>query len=155
MDSARQILGLFGKEDGRSPEIARAVAYLRLRENDKGFIDIALAELDPSTARNRYERSQIHLFRGLFYLNSKMRESASQEFSKAHQSDRRNVFTLLQWSQALIEIAREARAEGEHEAAQFAAEQAKDIGSKVLEFDTDNNKALKLLEVLADEFNVM
>ncbi len=41
------------------------------------------------------------------------------------------------------------------EAAYLCAEQAKTVAEKVLEFDADNSEALRILETISDEFNVL
>ncbi len=111
---------------------------------------------DPrSPCASRHERAQLYLYRGLFYLSTGHRERASEEFSRASQADPRNVFVLLRWADTLIDIARDASAEKEHEAARFCAEQAQTVAGKVLQFDADNTDALRLLELLSDEFNVL
>jgi len=62
---------------------------------------------------------------------------------------------MLRWADALIEIARDSRAEGEDEAAYNCAEQAKTIAEKVLQLDRSNERARVILERLCDEFNVL
>jgi hypothetical protein len=114
----------------------------------------ALKELDPSRAKNRHERAQIHLFRGQFFLSIGERAKASEEFNLANLADPQNVFVLLSWSENLFEMAREATAEGEDEAARVCAERVKDVCEKVLEYDSDNPRALEILERLYDQFGI-
>jgi hypothetical protein len=47
-------------------------------------------------------------------------------------------------------MAREATAEGEPEAARVCAERVKEVGVKVLEYDSDNPRALGTLERLSE-----
>lgn len=155
IQTAQHWLGVVANEGDANPEVARALAYTDLRTTGARFADEALARLDPNSVRNRHERAQVHLFRGLFHLSAGHREQASEEFSRASQADPRNVFVLLRWVGVLIDIAKDFAAEGEHEAARVCAEQAQTVANKVLEFDSDNVEALRVLEELSDEFNVM
>ena len=154
LEAAQKWLSIIVDEDRPNPEVARALAYVDLRSGRARFADAALARLDPSKTRNRHERAQVHLFRGLFYLNAGHRERASEEFSLASQADPRNIFVLLRWALVLLDIARDSAAEREHEAARVCAEQAHAVANKVLEFDRDNPEALRILESISDEFNV-
>jgi tetratricopeptide (TPR) repeat protein len=141
-------------EEG-NPEVARAFACIRIKA-DKGVVtEKALSDLNPTKARDRFEKCQMHLFRGLFFLNAGIPGKASDEFRLASRADPRNLFVLLRWAESLLEIARDARAEGEHEAAHTCAEQAKTVVEKVLEFDKTNERALGILEKLCDEFNIL
>ena len=141
-------------EEG-NPEVARAFACIRVKANKGVVTEKALVDLDPSKAKGLFQKCQVHLFRGLFYLNAGIPGKASEEFKLASRADPRNLFVLLRWASSLIEIAREAQAEGEYEAARNCAEQAKTVSEKVLSFDPRNERALKLLERLCDEFNVL
>ncbi len=153
IDNAQRWLELVA-DDGTA-EVARAMAYVDLRSGAKDAFQRTMARLDPQRVKSRHDKAQIHLFRGLFYLNSGNREQASEEFNRAHEADPRNVFVLLRWAAVLIEIARDASGEGEHEASRVCAERAKEVANKVLEFDKDNAQALALLEGISDEFNVL
>jgi tetratricopeptide (TPR) repeat protein len=152
--NAERWLGVVADEDPGSPEVARAFAYLRVKQGDPDVARKALQDLDPSRARNRHERAQIHLFRGLFFVGMGLRERASEEFNQSNLADSQNVFVLLRWAETLLEMAREAGAELEHEAARICAERAREVAGKVLEFDADNSQALAILELLYDLFNV-
>ncbi|HUU17838.1 MAG TPA: hypothetical protein VMW72_11855 [Sedimentisphaerales bacterium] len=137
-----------------SPEAARAFAYIRIKANKGVVTKSSLVDLDPKKAKNRFEKCQIYLFRGIFYLTAGMPAEASEEFRRASQADPRNLFVLLRWSQALVEIARDSQSEREPETAHECAEQAKTLAIKVLELDQMNEEALKILEKLYDEFNI-
>jgi|LSQX01.1.fsa_nt_gb hypothetical protein len=91
----------------------------------------------------------------MIYLGIGNPERASEEFSKAHQEDPRNVFVILRWAETLIHLARASKAEGEHEASRICAEHVKSLADKILEFDSDNEQARRILEQLSDEFNVL
>lgn len=137
-----------------SPEAARAFAYIRIRANKGVVTKNSLVDLDPQKAEGRFEKCQIYLFRGIFYLSAGMPAEASEEFRRASQADPRNLFVLLRWSQALIEIARDSKSEREPEIAHECAEQAKTLAEKVLEFDPMNKEAIKILEKIYDDFNI-
>jgi tetratricopeptide (TPR) repeat protein len=137
-----------------NPEVARAFACIRVKANKGVVTDKALVDLDPRKAKGPFQKCQVHLFRGLFYLNAGIPGKASDEFRLASRSDPRNLFVLLRWAKSLIEIARDSKAEGEHEAARNCAEQAKTVAEKVLNLEPRNEEALKILERLYDEFNV-
>lgn len=141
-------------EDG-SAEVARVTAYLDLRSGAKDAIQRVMKKLDPQRVKSRHDRAQVYLFRAMFYANIGNRELASEEFNQAHMADPRNVFVLLRWACTLIDIARDADSSGEREAARVCAERAQEVCKKVLEFDKDNTEALRLLERIADEFNVL
>jgi len=156
IENARRYLAMLAKGSLRNPEVARAAALLEAAEgiDDEDIVLKALARLDPSTAKDRYDRSQVHLFRGLFLLRIGYRERASAEFRSAHEADPRNVFVLLKWSRTLTEIAHDLTVAGEYEASRYSAEHAKTVAEKVLSFDRDNVEALQLLEKISDDFNV-
>lgn len=153
-DNAERWLGLVAREDPGSPEVARAVAYLRVKQGQTDVAQKVLRDLDPNRARNRHERAQVHLFRGLFFISMELRERASEEFSQANLADPQNVFVLLRWAETLFEMAQEAAAETEHEAARVCAERSREVAAKVLGFDSDNAQALAILERLHDQFHV-
>lgn len=154
VEAAKHWLGILAESNANDPEVARAAAYVRLRSSGPIVTEELLSGLDPRKARNRHERAQTHLFRALIFLNTGHREKASEELSRASKEDPRNVFVLLRWAWTLIDIARDASAEGEHEAARFCAEQAQTVSTKALEFNKTNEEALEILELLSDEFNV-
>jgi len=137
-----------------SPEAARAFAYIRIKANEGVVTKNSLVDLDPKKAKGRFEKCQIYLIRGIFYLTAGMPAEASEEFRRASQADPRNLFVLLRWSQALVEIARDSKSERRPEIAHDCAEQAKTLAEKVLELDRMNKEALKILEKLYDEFNI-
>ena len=141
--------------DDQSAEVARVTAYVELRSGAMDAVERAMNKLDPRSIRSRHDRAQAHLFRSLFYLHIGHREKASEELSRAHQADPRNVFVLLRWAVVLLDIAADAAGEGEHEATRVCAERAKEVANKVLEFDKDNAEALRILECVADDFNVL
>ncbi len=153
LPNAETWLKLVAKEG--NPEVARAFACIRIKANKGVVTEKALVDLDPRKAKGPFQRCQVHLFRGLFYLSADIPGKASDEFGLASRADPRNLFVLLRWAKSLIEIARDAQAEGEHEAARNCAEQAKTVAEKVLSFDPRNEAALKVLERLCYEFNVL
>ena len=154
-EEAERWLGLAVEDDVGNPEVARALAFMEASRGDKDVAERALARLDPSLARDRSRRAQIHLFRALFLLGLGRREEASKEFSLASEKEPRNVYVLLRWSETLIGLAKDASSEGDKESSNLYALRAKDVAQKVLEFDKDNAKAMRLLERIADEFNVL
>lgn len=149
-------LSIIVADDPGNPEIARAFAYLRVKKGEVDVASKALEELDPSRAKNRHERAQIHLFRGQFFLSVGERAKASEEFNLANLADPQNVFVLLTWAENLYEMAREATAEGEAgaEAARVCADRVRDVCEKVLEYDSDNPRAMDILERLYDQFGI-
>lgn len=155
LENAKRMLNLVVSDDSGNPEVARVFAYYRAATGASDVALKAISELNPDRAKNRHERCQIHLFRGLFMLNIGHKERASEEFSLAHSQDPRNVFVMLRWANALVQIARDSKEDRESEATYLCAEQAKTVAAKVLDFDSDNREALRLLETIADEFNVM
>jgi len=159
LEQAKQILDLIASDDAGNPEVVWALALYRASAGEVGdsqeLAQATLKELDPKTAKDRYGRCQVYLFRALIYLGIGQSERASEEFSLAHREDPRNVFVLLRWAKTLIELARESDSEGEHQAARICAEHAKSLADKVLEFDGNNEEALQLLELLSDDFNVL
>ena len=155
LPSAEKVLALILHDDARNPEVARVSAYFRSASGGQGVAQKALSELDPTRAKHRIERCQVHLFRGLFFLQLGQPENASREFAAAHHQDPRNVFVLLKWADTLVEMATESVATGDAEIARYCAEQAQTVASKVLEFDADNTEALRILEKVAFDFNVM
>jgi len=154
LTNAERYLKLVLDEDRGNPEVARANVLFKAIAGVEDFTTAVAKELDPSRARHRFERSQIHLYRGLFFLNTGNREKASEEFSLAHHADPQNVFVLLRWCETLIDIGQELHSDREFEASRMCAEQAKTTAEKVLEFDKDNAKARALLERISDLFNV-
>ncbi len=155
LTNAQRYLRLVLDEDAGNPEVARANVLFKAVAGAEDVATAIAEELDPNRARHRFERSQIHLYRGLFFLNTGNREKASEEFSLAHRADPQNVFVLLRWCETLIEIAGDLSADRQHEASRLCAEQAKSTADKVLEFDRDNSRARDLLEKIADQFSVL
>src|SRR6202023_473501 len=115
--NAERWLSVIAEEDAGNPEVARAFAYLRVKKGETDVASRALEDLDPSRARNRHERAQIHLFRGLFFLSIGASARASEEFNQANLADPQNVFVLLRWAETLLNMAKETLGEGEPEAA--------------------------------------
>jgi Tfp pilus assembly protein PilF len=152
--NADRWLAIVAEEDAANPEVARAFAYLRIKKGETDVASRALEDLDPSRAKNRHERAQIHLFRGLFYLSIGAAARASEEFNQANLADPQNVFVLLRWSETLLNMAREASGQGEPEAARVCADRVKEVARKVLKFDSDNQRALEILEQVYDEFHI-
>ncbi len=159
LTSAKRIFDLIAADDSGKPEVIWAFALYRAAAGDAGKTgDLAretLRELNPNSAKDRYDRCQIFLFRALIYLGTGNKERASEEFSKAHQADPRNVFVLLRWANTLIELARQSDTDDEHQAARICAEHAKSLADKVLEFDKGNEDALALLEDISDDFSIV
>ena len=155
LPSAQNYLKLVLDEDPGNPEVARANVFFKAVTGAEDVASSVAKGLDPRRARHRYERSQIHMYRGLFFLNTGNRERASEEFRLAHRADPRNVFVLLRWTETLIELARDLEIDRQFEASRYCAEQAKATAEKVLEFDRDNARARALLEKIADLFNVL
>jgi len=159
LEQAKQILDLIASDEAGNPEVVWALALYRASAREAGdsgeLAQKTLHELDPRTAKDRYGRCQVHLFRALIYLGIGQAERASEEFSLAHAQDPRNVFVLLRWAKTLIDLARESDSEGEHQAARVCAEHAKSLADNILKFDSDNKEALELLELLSDDFNVL
>jgi tetratricopeptide (TPR) repeat protein len=148
-------LNLVVDEDAGNPEVLRALAYLEAARGQTGVAERLLERLQVSNVRDRYKRAQIHLFRAMVHFGLGQKERASEEFSQASQSDPRNLFILFRWADTLVDLAREASSAGEADAANLFALRAKEIASRVLKYDRDNARALRLLERIADEFNVM
>lgn len=160
LDGAKRMLDLITADDRGNPEVIWALALYRATAGDEGGDASSLAqqtleELNPRSARDRHGRCQVYLFRALIYLGVGNAERASEEFSKAHQEDPRNVFVILRWANTLVDLARQADTEEEHRAARSCAERAKMLADKVMEFDPGNREATRLLELLSDEFNVL
>ncbi len=155
LPAAERLLGLILSHDARTPEVAKVAAYFRAASGARDVAEKALRELDPLRARDRFERCQGYLFRGLFYLQLDQPENASREFALGHREDPRNVFVLLKWANTLVEMATESTGNGEMEIARYCAEQAQTVAKKVIEFDTDNGEALRILEKLAFDFHVI
>ena len=157
--NAKRIFDLIAADDSGKPEVVWAFALYRAAAGDDGKTgDLAketLRELNPNSAKDRYDRCQIFLFRAMIYLGTGNKERASEEFSKAHQADPRNVFVLLRWANTLIELARQSDTDDEHQAARICAEHAKSLADKVLEFDKGNEDALALLERISDDFSIV
>ncbi|RIK77257.1 MAG: hypothetical protein DCC68_17730 [Planctomycetota bacterium] len=159
VDGARRIFDLLGAEESGSAEVVWAYALLLAATGDfANPSDLAketLQRLNPTTARDRYGRCQVHLFRALVFLAIGNKGQASEEFAKANRDDPRNVFVLLRWAHTLIELAEDSRADGDDHAARMCAEHAKALADNVLKFHPGNAEALRILERLSDDFNVL
>lgn len=154
MDVAQRYLALVVDEDPGNPEVARASILFKAVAGKQLIKRTFLDDLNPWKGRNRYERSQIHLYRGLFLLALGEKSRASEEFSSANRADPRNVFVMQRWANTLVELAKELRGEGNHEAARQCAEQARDVCNRVLDVSPGNDETIRVLEQLSDEFNV-
>jgi tetratricopeptide (TPR) repeat protein len=154
---AGRIFDLITEEDRGRAEVIWAFALYKAASGQSDSIDFAketLRDLDPSAAKDRYARCQVYLYRALIYIGIGNRSRASEEFSKAHEQDPRNVFVILRWTQTLVDLAKQSDLDGEHQAARICAEHAKALADKVLEFDRDNQDAIRILELLSDDFNI-
>ncbi|MCA9028760.1 MAG: hypothetical protein KDA86_26390 [Planctomycetaceae bacterium] len=157
-EAAKEIAELIGSEHSRNPEVIWALTLYRVATNKyekpDEVIKATLRQLDPAEAKDRYQRSQVHLFRAFMFLGLDELSRASDEFSRAHAADSTNVFVMLRWAQTLVGLAHESGADDEPETARHCAEHAKTLAEKVLEFDHKNEEALRILESLSDDFNV-
>jgi tetratricopeptide (TPR) repeat protein len=159
IEGARRIFDLLGTEESGNAEVVWAYALFQVAAGNKTdpaeLASETLRRLDPSRARNRYARCQVYLFRALVFIAIGNKNRASEEFSRAHEEDPRNVFVALRWAYTLIELARESRGGGDEQAARLCAEHAKLIADTVLRFHPGNAQALEILELLSDDFNVL
>lgn len=159
IEGAKRIFDLLGTEEAGSAEVVWAYALFAAATGDiTNGPDLArqtLKKLNPATAKDRYGRCQVHLFRALVFLAIGNKGQASEEFSKANEQDPRNVFVLLRWAQTLVELANQSIADGDEHAARMCAEHAKSLADNVLKFHPGNAEGLALLEKLSDEFNVL
>lgn len=157
-ESAKRLLDLASTEHGGDAEFVWALALYRAATGDAGRPDElatdTLKDLDPNKARDRYSRCQVYLFRALVYLGIGNSSRASEEFSRAHREDPRNVFVMVKWAKTLLDLAHQSDVDGEHQAAHICAEQAKSVADKILEFDTDNSPAREILEAIYDDFGI-
>ena len=125
LDGAKRILDLIASEGRGQAEVIWALALYRAAkgetEKDDSLLSETLQELNPNSAKDRYGRCQVYLYRALIYLGIGNRERASEEFSMAHREDGRNVFVLLRWADTLMMLARESESDSEHQAARVCA----------------------------------
>ena len=91
LDGAKRILDLIASESKGQAEVVWALALYRAAkgedEKDQNLASETLQELNPNSAKDRYGRCQVYLFRALIYLGVGNPERASEEFSQAHRED--------------------------------------------------------------------
>lgn len=153
IDLAGQIIDPLFQDNPNSPEIIRAYAALTIKREGISEAHKALKQLEKARIRTRHDRCQFHLLYGLFYLGIDDKENASQQFAKAHSSDRQNVFVMINWAQTLFELAEELWIDGSSEYKEFVNNCAS-LTRKILEFNRDNVRGIQLMENLHRTFNL-
>ena len=153
IEQAGQIIDSLFRDDPSNPEVIRAYAALTIKREGISEAHKALNQLEKAKIRNRQDRCQFHLLYGLFYLGINDKEKASQQFAQAYSSDRQNVFVMINWSETLFDIAEKLWIDGNDEYKDFVGDCA-NLTRKILVFDPDNERGIKIMEDLHRTFNV-
>jgi hypothetical protein len=112
----------------------------------------------PDDDRGRFEISaeeqrNVHsILYGLFYLGIDDKAAAANEFERAHNADRTNVFAMIKQANVLLDLAIETRLDGSDTYKEYLNSCAS-LVRKILEFDSDNVKGLDLMHSLHRHFN--
>jgi len=154
IDLASPILeGLF-EDESDDPEVMRAYAFMSLKKEGIQRAHEAYKRLKEAEIKSSYDRSQYHLFYGLFYLGIGEKGKASEEFSKAHKADRNNVYVMMKLARTYFEMATESWIDGDVDIAKTYATDCGEVVKKILEFDYDNVTGRHLQEELYNKFEI-
>ncbi|HWN45532.1 MAG TPA: hypothetical protein VNW71_25130, partial [Thermoanaerobaculia bacterium] len=104
-------------------------------------------------AKNRYDRCQLHLLYGLFYLGVENPQAASREFARAHAADRSNVFVMMRWARTLYEIGVARHLESD-EIYKAYIKDCSSLVRKILQYDPDNKEGISLLQNIRRRFDM-
>jgi len=154
MELAEKTLEGLYYDRSEDPEVIRAYSLLSLKKEGVDKAHEAFRKLAEARIRSRYDRSQYHLFYGIFYLWIGEKGKASEEFSRAHKEDKNNVYIMMKLAKTYYEMAMESWIDGEVEIAQQYAKDCGTIAKKILEFDEDNEVANDLQLRLYDRFEI-
>jgi tetratricopeptide (TPR) repeat protein len=154
IDLASPILERLFEDESDDPEVMRAYAMMSLKKEGIQKAHEAYKRLKEAEIKSNYDRSQYHLFYGLFYLGIGEKGEASEEFSKAHKADRNNVYVMMKLAKTYFEMATESWIDGDVDIAKTYATDCGEIVKKILEFDYDNVTGRNLQEDLYNKFGI-
>lgn len=154
IDLASPILERLFEDERDDPEVMRAYAMMSLKKEGIQKAHEAYKRLKEAEIKSSYDRSQYHLFYGLFYLGIGEKGKASEEFSKAHKADRNNVYVMMKLAKTYFEMATESWIDGDVDIAKTYATDCGEIVKKILEFDHDNVTGRHLQEDLYNKFGI-
>jgi len=155
LDAAEQVILQLFAENPDDPEIVRIYAAFTLKKEGIADAQKAFEKLAEAKVRNRHDECQKNLFLGLFYLGISERNKAIKCFSEAHRADNNNVFVLITWAKALLEMGEAVLEEGgEAEAAHGYAFDCARIVNRILNFSPGNAAGIRLQEQLYSKFGI-
>lgn len=156
--AAEKYLTMLYNNSPDNAEIARGYAMLMIKKEGIQKAAEAFERLNAAQLRDRFDRCQFYLYYGLFLLHIGQTGAACQQFEKAHQADRLNVYVLMQWARALFDLAENAAAEGpwsgEEQVAPSLAAKCATLVQMILKIDRDNAAAIALRESLYATFKI-
>lgn len=154
-ESAGKLLtGLFD-ENPQDPEVVRAYAYYCLKIEGVTQAHEAFKRLRGIKIKSRFDRSQYHLYYGLFLLGIGEKGKAKEEFSKAHKADKNNVYVMMKLARTYYDLSNEIWIDGDIELAKTYADDCAVIVKKILDFDPDNPVGRALQEELYVKFEIV
>jgi len=151
--AAQTLENLYLKKN-QDPEVTRAYALVSLKKEGVNKAHEAFEKLAKARIRSRYDRSQYHLFYGIFYLWVGDKGNASKEFSKAHKEDKNNVYVMMKLARTYYDMAMESWIDGEVEISKEYANECASIAKQILKFDADNEVAKDLQIRLYNDFEI-
>jgi tetratricopeptide (TPR) repeat protein len=153
VDLAEPIVNSLMKRNPENPEVIRAFAALTIKKDGITEAHRALEELKKAKIRNDADRCQFHLIYGLFYLGIGDLPRASEEFSKASNADRSNVYVMIKWARTLYEIGQARWLDADDSHPMYLADCAR-LVRKILDYDVNNPDATNLAVALHTRFEI-
>ncbi|RLE45106.1 hypothetical protein DRJ22_05050 [Candidatus Woesearchaeota archaeon] len=154
IDKAEPILATLFEEQTENPEVMRAYAFLSLKKEGIESAHEAYEKLGRVRIKSRFDRSQYHLFYGMFYLGIEEKGKASQEFEEAHKLEKNNVYIMMKLARTYYDMAVESWVDGDLDVAKKYAYDCAALVRKILKFDSDNKAAVDLQIGLYSRFEI-
>jgi tetratricopeptide (TPR) repeat protein len=160
-EPARRILEILEKSEESRPETILSAAFVRAYYDGGGdpnrilgVFDDALSRLAAGDSRRAHTRAQIALFRGKICEQMGDLKRATDEYERACSFDPHNVYMKVALSRLLMIIARNAKAELDHDAARSTAFRALEIVKMILNYDANHRYARDTQEDIFNEFGL-
>ena len=147
IDLAAPIIDSLIEEDPTRPQVARAYAALTIKRDGIKKAHLALERLSKAKIKSYADRCQFHLLMGQFYLGVDDLYKAAEEFEKAHQSDKSNVFVMMNLAKTYFDLGKSLWRD-QSDTYRYYFDNCADIVRKILTYDQDNSEGIRLMEEL-------
>lgn len=149
IDLASPIIDSLIEEEPDRPEIIRAHAALTIKREGIQKAHIALKRLGEAKIKSNSDRCLYHLLCGKFYQGIDDLPKAVDEFTKAHEAERTNVYVMMKLAETHFHLGKLAW-KNQSEGYQFHYDTCARTVRKILEFDNNNSVGLRLFQDLHD-----